>query len=159
MPSETAVAEPCPNSCNLGGFAISSTFPTRATRPDVATYQHDVMTRAWPLLKPLLAGLLLTLLQLAMAVGVLAPEGSASYRYSTLIQHDSYWFANIVDRGYQTIVPPIDHKDGGVERRIFSRLSCDRCFASLRTQHRHRHCIADRGAARCMGVLDLFLSL
>src|SRR6266516_1950648 len=110
MPSETAVAEPRANSCNLGGFPISSTFLTRATRPDVATYQHDVMTRAWPLLKPLLAGLVLTLLQLAMAVGLLAPEGSASYRYSTLIQHDSYWFANIVDRGYQTIVPPIDHK-------------------------------------------------
>ena len=110
MPSETAVAEPRANSCNLGGFPISSTFPTRATRPDVATYQHDVMTRAWPLLKPLLAGLVLTLLQLAMVVGLLAPEGPASYRYSTLIQHDSYWFANIVDRGYQTIVPPIDHK-------------------------------------------------
>ena len=28
----------------------------------------------------------------------------------SLIQHDSYWFINIVDRGYQTIVPPIDHK-------------------------------------------------
>src|SRR6266446_497216 len=110
MPSETAVAEPRANSCNLGGFAISSTFPTRATRPDVATYQHDVMTRAWPLLKPLLAGLVLTLLQLAMAVGLLAPEGPLSDRYQSLVQHDSYWFINIVDRGYQTIVPPIDHK-------------------------------------------------
>src|SRR5438132_7425982 len=110
MPSETAVAEPHANSCNLGGFPISSTFPTRATRPDVATYQYDVMTRAWPLLKPLLAGLVLTLLQLAMAVSLLAPEGPLSYRYSTLIQHDSYWFANIVDRGFQTIVPPISHK-------------------------------------------------
>jgi len=58
----------------------------------------------------LLAGLILTLLQLAMAVGLLAPEGSASNRYSTLLQHDSYWFMNIVDRGYQTIVPPADHK-------------------------------------------------
>jgi hypothetical protein len=26
------------------------------------------------------------------------------------VQHDSYWFANIVDRGYHTIVPPISHK-------------------------------------------------
>src|SRR6266498_1581913 len=110
MPSETAVAEPRANSCNPEGFPISSTFLTRATRPDVATYQHDVMTRAWPLLKPLLAGLVLTLLQLAMVVGLLAPDGPASYRYSTLIQHDSYWFMNIVDHGYQTIVPPIDHK-------------------------------------------------
>jgi hypothetical protein len=48
--------------------------------------------------------------QLALAVGLLAPEGSLSDRYSALIQHDSYWFMNIVDRGYQTIVPPIDHK-------------------------------------------------
>ena len=31
-------------------------------------------------------------------------------RYFTLIQHDSYWFMNIIDRGYRTIVPPIDHK-------------------------------------------------
>jgi len=68
------------------------------------------MTRSWSLLRPLLAGLILTLLQLAMAVGLLAPEGSASNRYSTLLQHDSYWFMNIVDRGYKTIVPPIDHK-------------------------------------------------
>jgi len=69
-----------------------------------------MMTRSWSLLRPLLAGLILTLLQLAMAVGLLAPEGSASNRYSTLLQHDSYWFMNIVDRGYQTIVPPADHK-------------------------------------------------
>jgi hypothetical protein len=59
---------------------------------------------------PLLAGLILTLLQLAMTIGLLAPEGSFSERYATLVQHDSYWFMNIVDRGYQTIVPPIDHK-------------------------------------------------
>jgi len=58
----------------------------------------------------LAAGLLLTAVQLAMVVGLLAPEGSFSERYSTLIHHDSYWFMNIVDRGYQTIVPPIDHK-------------------------------------------------
>jgi hypothetical protein len=76
----------------------------------VAPYQHDVMTRWRSLLRPLLLGLILTVLQLAMAVGLLAPEGPLSYRYSTLIQHDSYWFMNIVDRGYQTIVPPIDHK-------------------------------------------------
>ena len=68
------------------------------------------MTRLRWLLKPVLAGLAVTLLQLAMAVGLLAPEGPASDRYSALIQHDSYWFMNIVDRGYKTIVPPIDHK-------------------------------------------------
>ncbi|PYJ74669.1 MAG: hypothetical protein DME72_02110, partial [Verrucomicrobia bacterium] len=68
------------------------------------------MTRSSSTFKPLLAALLVTLMQIAMAVGLLAPEGSLSYRYSTLVQHDSYWFMSIVDRGYQTIVPPIDHK-------------------------------------------------
>jgi hypothetical protein len=68
------------------------------------------MTRLQCSLKPLLAALLVTLLQLAMAVGLLAPEEPISRRYSALVQHDSYWFMNIVDRGYQTIVPPIDHK-------------------------------------------------
>jgi hypothetical protein len=68
------------------------------------------MTHPSSPLKPLLAGLLLTLAQIAVAVFLLAPEGPLSYRYSTLVQHDGYWFANIVDRGYQTIVPPINHK-------------------------------------------------
>ena len=45
-----------------------------------------------------------------MAVAVLAPEEPIAERYSALIQHDSYWFMNIMDRGYQSIVPPIDHK-------------------------------------------------
>ncbi len=61
-------------------------------------------------LRPLLAGLGVTLAQIAIAILLLAPEGPISYRYSTLVQHDSYWFMNIVNRGYQTIVPPINHK-------------------------------------------------
>src|SRR5438477_3151210 len=70
----------------------------------------DVMTRSLSPFKPLVAALLITLAQLAVAVLLLAPEGPLSYRYSTLIQHDSYWFTNIVDRGYATTVPPINHK-------------------------------------------------
>ncbi len=50
------------------------------------------------------------LLQLFAAVVFIAPEGPLSYRYDTLIQHDSYWFASIVDRGYETILPPMDRK-------------------------------------------------
>src|SRR5438132_6804242 len=99
MRSEIALAHNRTSSCNLESFPISSALPT-----------DDMMTRSLSLLRPLLAGLILTLLQLAMAVGLLAPEGSASNRYSALLQHDSYWFMNIVDRGYQTIVPPADHK-------------------------------------------------
>jgi hypothetical protein len=45
-----------------------------------------------------------------VAIFLLAPDGPLEYRYHTLVQHDSHWFANIVARGYQTIVPPIAHK-------------------------------------------------
>ena len=61
-------------------------------------------------LRPLLAGLLVTLAQIFVAVVPLAPEGPFSFRYNTLIQHDSHWFANIVERGYGTTVPPTSHK-------------------------------------------------
>src|SRR5438128_11577380 len=99
MQSGTALNGRPTSSCNLESFRISSAVPTRAA-----------MTRSPSALKPLLAGLLLTLAQVAVAVCLLAPEGPLSYRYSTLIQHDSYWFANIIDRGFQTIVPAISHK-------------------------------------------------
>ena len=107
MRSEIAFTERSTNSCNLESFPIFSVLSTRAA---VAPHQYHVMIRSWSLLRPLLAGLVLTLLQVALAVGFLAPEGPLSHRYSTLVQHDSYWFMNIVDRGYQTIVPPINHK-------------------------------------------------
>jgi hypothetical protein len=87
------------NPCNVEGFRISSAFSLR-----------DTMTRSWSWLNPLLLGFVVTLVQVIIAVCLLAPEGPISYRYSTLVQHDSYWFANIIDRGYQTIVPPISHK-------------------------------------------------
>jgi hypothetical protein len=68
------------------------------------------MKRSASALKPLFCGLLVTVTQIALAVLLLAPEGPLSSRYYSLVQHDSYWFMNIVNRGYQTIVPPIDHK-------------------------------------------------
>ena len=71
---------------------------------------YQVMTRLPRFLTPLLAGCAVTLLQVVIAVALLAPEKPIAERYSALIQHDSYWFMNIIDRGYQTIVPPIDHK-------------------------------------------------
>jgi hypothetical protein len=71
---------------------------------------YQLMTRLPPFLVPLLAGLAATLLQVVTAVILLAPEQPISGRYSALVQHDSYWFMNIIDRGYQTTVPPIDHK-------------------------------------------------
>jgi hypothetical protein len=90
----------------VSGSPRKETCPSRK----VAFCDNDLMTRRFPLLKPLLAGLAVTLLQLGMAVGLLAPGAPIGDRYSSLIQHDSYWFMNIVNRGYQTIVPPIDHK-------------------------------------------------
>lgn len=56
------------------------------------------------------AGFLITLAQLFIAVVLIAPEGPLVYRYETLVQHDSYWFANIIERGYDSILPPITRK-------------------------------------------------
>jgi hypothetical protein len=70
----------------------------------------DTMARSVLLLNPLLLGLAVTVAQVMIAVFLLAPDGPLSYRYSTLVQHDSYLFANIIEGGYQTIVPPINHK-------------------------------------------------
>jgi hypothetical protein len=87
--------EPC-----IGeGFRVSSALP----KP-VAMNSKPFLLRPWAL------GLMMTLLQVFVAVVLIAPEGPLSFRYDTLIQHDSYWFANIVDRGYDTTVPPISHK-------------------------------------------------
>lgn len=68
------------------------------------------MNRLLRLLTPLLAGCIVTISQVLMAMALLAPEKAIADRYSALVQHDSYWFINIVDRGYQTVLPPIDHK-------------------------------------------------
>lgn len=67
-------------------------------------------TRSRSSFRPLVTALLVTLAQVFIAVVLIAPEGPASWRYTTLVQHDSYWFANIIDRGYDTTVPPISHK-------------------------------------------------
>jgi hypothetical protein len=129
MRPEIASADDSAQCCSLAIFPVSLALPTGGALPTAkarhrmspsdwrtftnkgaARSDYDVMTRSPWLLKPLLAGLIVTLLQLAMAVGLLAPEGPFSERYAALVQHDSHWFMNIVDRGYQTIVPPIDHK-------------------------------------------------
>src|SRR5437879_12934855 len=68
------------------------------------------MTRISAAAKALSAGFVVTLLQMVVAIFLVAPDGPFEYRYQTLLQHDSHWFANIVDRGYETIVPPISHK-------------------------------------------------
>src|ERR1700737_3935666 len=99
MPLQNALAREATSSCNPGTFGFSSALPG-----------SDVVTRTFSLLRPWSAGLLLTLVQVVVAVFLLAPEGPFSYRYTSLVQDDGYWFANIIDRGYQTVVPPINHK-------------------------------------------------
>jgi hypothetical protein len=71
---------------------------------------YHLMSRLPRFFTPLLSGFAVTVVQLALAVCLLAPEEPLPQRYFALIQHDSYWFMDIIDRGYQTIVPPIDHK-------------------------------------------------
>jgi hypothetical protein len=85
--------------CIAEGFRVSSAIPKTAPMNP-----KPIFLRPWAL------GLMVTLLQIFVAVVLIAPEGSLSYRYNTLVQHDSYWFANIVDRGYESTVPPINHK-------------------------------------------------
>jgi hypothetical protein len=98
MSVPSAIAREATSSCNLETFAVSSALPGA-----------DVIRR-FSLFRPWVAGLLLTLIQLVIAVFLLAPDGSFSFRYQSLVQHDGYWFVNIIDRGYQTTVPPINHK-------------------------------------------------
>src|SRR5947199_4718055 len=86
------------NSCNPASVGLFLPFPTTA------------VIRSKFFFPPWLAGLSVTLAQLAVAVLLLAPEGSFSFRYSSLVQHDGFWFENIDDRGYQSIIPPINHK-------------------------------------------------
>ena len=96
--SPPGVAEGRPQPCKREGFRISSAVPTLAT----------MKSRSG--IRSVLAGLLVTLAQIFVAVVIIAPEGPLSIRYDTLVQHDSYWFANILERGYGTTVPPIDRK-------------------------------------------------
>ena len=82
--------------CLAGSFAVSSARPM--------AIQFSGSTRA------IFSGFIVIFLQLFLAIVLLAPEGPFEYRYQTLVQHDGYWFGNIVDRGYETIVPPLSHK-------------------------------------------------
>src|SRR2546430_13300667 len=50
------------------------------------------------------------LLNLARTLVMLPVEKPMPHGYSTLVQHDGGWYTNITDGGYQTVVPPIDHK-------------------------------------------------
>jgi hypothetical protein len=124
MRPDLASAETFATACSAADFVNSPEFAigmadtpwkhSRAHQTFASTLgsfcDYPVMTGLPRFVMPLLAGIAVTLLQLVLAVGLLAPEEPLADRYFALVQHDSYWFKNIMDRGYQTIVPPIDHK-------------------------------------------------
>ena len=124
MRSDIATAERFTTGRRPVAFAVCVKLPVAITQPIWTRWRGDgafasrlsnfcdyeLMSRLLRFLTPLVAGCAVTLLQVVMAVALLAPEKSITERYSALVQHDSYWFVNIIDRGYQTIVPPIDHK-------------------------------------------------
>src|SRR5437762_6558486 len=93
----SALAEIQTSSCNTRDGTFFSAIST-----------NQLMNR-FPL-RPITVALCVTLAQIAVALFLLAPDGPFSERYATLIQHDSYWFMNIVNRGYGTTVPPIGYK-------------------------------------------------
>jgi hypothetical protein len=92
------LAEPPTQPCIDERIRVSSALP-----------KPEPMNRKPILFRPWALGLAVTLLQVIVAV-LIAPDWPLADRYATLVQHDSYWFANIVDRGYETTVPPISHK-------------------------------------------------
>jgi len=124
MRSDIATAERFTTGRRPIAFAICPALPIAITKPvwrhrrGEATFasrrrsfcDYELMIRVPRFLAPLLAGGAITLLQVVIAVALLAPEKPITERYSALVQHDSYWFMNIIDRGYQTIIPPSDHK-------------------------------------------------
>lgn len=78
------------------------------------------MLRSLSPLKCLALGLLVTVTQVALAVAFSNPAaGSWTGRYRTLVEHDSYWFANIINRGYGTTLPPIAHKEMEISNVAF----------------------------------------
>ena len=99
-------------------------------------------------------------MQIFVAVVLIAPEGPLSIRYDTLIQHDSYWFANIVDRGYETTVPPVNHKMMEVSNVAFFpaypaiAAVLHTCFICSLYK-----ALLDYRPGRGLGFLELFLSL
>ena len=109
-----------------------------------------------------IAALILTLAQIGIAVCVVAPPAwPLSDRYASLIQHDGYWFANIVDRGYGTTVPPIDHKVMEVSNVAFfpayPRLARARSVRSFICNTSRALLLTAQ--TRGLGFLELFLSL
>jgi hypothetical protein len=145
-----SATEALTNSCQPWRFGISSALSVSEAKPSVSAFTRSM-----------LAALCVTLLQVIVAVGLLAPNGPLEYRYQTLVQHDSYWFMNIMDRGYQTTVPPIDHKVMEVSNVAFFRpiLSWPApCGPSWISIPRTRFCLSRRPRRSVSGVISFFFA-
>lgn len=92
-------AESLTNPCQPWRFGILSALSVSEAKPSVSAVSRSIV-----------AAFLVTSVQIVIAVLLLAPNGAFEFRYQSLVQHDSYWFMNIMERGYQTTVPPINHK-------------------------------------------------
>lgn len=67
----------------------------------------------------MLVAFLLTVAHLAAIVAWTTPAGGWQERYHTLVGHDSYWFLNIIDRGYRSPVPPAERKQMEISNVAF----------------------------------------
>ncbi len=94
-------------------------LPCQACSDPIFSARLFVMLRKVSPLKCLALGLLVTIAQVLLAVSWAEPDGTWTERYRTLVQHDSYWFANIIDRGYGTTLPPIEPKEMEVSNVAF----------------------------------------
>src|SRR3954466_8566446 len=94
-----SIAQTLTNTCQPWSFRISSALPVSEAKPSVK-----------PVARAMTAALCVTLLQVLVGTFLLSPDGPLAYRYESLVQHDSFWFMNILMRGYNTTVPPINHK-------------------------------------------------
>src|SRR5689334_19335298 len=103
---ETTLEEPC----------IAPSLPFSSALP-----QARVMNRISPTAKALCAGLVLTILQIVVAIFLRAPARSIQSRYHTHVEHDSRSFANIVDREYQASDPAGERKRIEVANASFYR--------------------------------------
>src|SRR2546423_1754557 len=101
---ETCVQPPAPVRIQFACPSMSE-VSRHSPAADVSIQRDEAMKGKTDALRAMGWGLLLTAAQIFVAVVLLAPPGAFLDRYHSLAQHDSYWFANIVDRGYATIVP------------------------------------------------------
>lgn len=77
---------------------LAASFPSPKSAPARALQCEAYRCLGW--------ALLITALHLGILINVTMPDLGGLERYQRFVQHDSYWFLNIIGRGYQSPVPP-----------------------------------------------------